>query len=263
MKSYIKQNEQLKFETELYKLFQNYSKNCDSKIGFSLKNFNENLFFYKVSKKLLQCPNQNEESSVVITNNFLKCLKSYFVIKSIQSRFINENSNDLEFLTKELIIYNIFKELEDVNSKNGMLVIDAILFFNMLLYEYIPEILIFSKDKSENQFIEMFIEEKEKEKINMINFAIFEKMLKTTLTFLIYVDKYKNIIDSLDFEGKNKILTAELVVCLNKIYRILNEQDRQILRIKHLTEIIDISKVYMKKSDFFKLVIYIFINKNE
>jgi len=258
MKCFIKLNEETKYEAELLKLFNLYSKNNEPKPAISLKNYLENVYIYKNFKKLINANGQPDENNLAPCS-FLRSFKCLFTIKQIQCRIINENTYDLEFLTKELVLYNLYKEYEDLSSKNGVQINEMVLLLNMLLYEYISEFLIINKEKSENAFIDMFIEEKEKEKVTHVNFLIFSKILKAIILFLINVEKFKLIFDSLDFEGKNKILTAELVVCLNKIYRILNEQDKLNLRIKTLSEIIDASKVYMKKSDFYKLVIQLYI----
>lgn len=262
MKSVLRPVEESKFELEIAKLFLNSVKNFEPKTGLMMKNFNENLFVLKCIRKIIQTSNITEETNST-SSLIIRCLKTFFILKNIQTKMMMENSTNLEFLTKELIIYNIYKDFEDPNSKNGILLNDLLLLMNILLYEYIGEYLTINKEKTESPFIEMFLEEKEKEKVTHISLLTLGKILKTVVPFLVNSEKYKMIFEAVDQEGKGKVLTAELVVCLNKVSRSLTEADKMILRLRQLTELVDISKVYIKKVDFYKLAIQASIYKGE
>ena len=54
-------------------------------------------------------------------------------------------------------------------------------------------------------------------------------------------------------EKNEKILTAELIICLNKINRGLNENNLFYIISKKFNELIDVDKINLNKKEFYQI----------
>jgi hypothetical protein len=88
-----------------------------------------------------------------------------------------------------------------------------------------------------------------------ITYENFIKNFRVAIYYYFYSEIFLKLYDILDHEEKKKILTAELIVCLNKVLRNLEENNINLIFTKKLLEIIDINQAFITKSEYIILLI--------
>jgi hypothetical protein len=88
-----------------------------------------------------------------------------------------------------------------------------------------------------------------------ITYENFIKNFRVAIYYYFYSEIFLKLYEILDHEEKKKILTAELIVCLNKIVRNLEENNINLIFTKKLLEIIDSNQAFITKSDYIILLI--------
>ncbi len=168
--------------------------------------------------------------------------------------FYTLSSNKVNSFDISELIYTIYKMLLDENSNeirinelNGLFQIVFNEISSAFTYEQFTCILDGSFNSTSTN-IPNFRNSK-------ITFENFLKNFKVFLYYIVYSEKYLLIFEILDFEEKKKILTAELIVSLNKILRNLDENNIYISFTKIFLEQIDSNQVFISKSDFLCLLI--------
>jgi len=215
----------------------------------NLKNVNALISYQKICTKL---DKETNGSSDVIQAQ--KLLKEYLASQIVKYKILHSDSkyddveksmaNELEF---NLNIYKIFKILEDEKSEIGLKTINSLT--SLLIGEFTG---IHSFESLLN-LLEYKFDVNEK---NKIPFEIFLTYMTIIINFLTQSCKFVQIFEILDPNNKGEVKTAELVPTLNKIFRKINNETTISSRlIKNLTEVIDANQVYIKKVDFYGLLL--------
>lgn len=228
----------------------------------NFKIFNSFLFSIKLENKL---------NSSLPTENLDKKSNYYRItlILNILNKFkISFHSNDYEELvlykieTTELnqICHNIYKLLLDEHGDIIMRDIDTLLylltspFFGKFNFEGLMNLVenhnisggtshSHSKLKGNNNNITT--------NLNKVTFEVFSKYFKHIINFYLFSEKFEFIFKMLDQDGKGKILTAELVVCINKITRDVEDSNHLTQSLKRFLDSLNQDAVYVKKIDFY------------
>ena len=263
-------DDKVDYETKLtfMNLFDKLLKD-DSKTGEDLT-IEENINFKIFNSFLFSVKLENKLQSILITDNVDK-KSSYYrltVILNILNKFkISFHSNDYD----ELVVYKIdstelnqichiiYKYLLDDQGDIIIKDIDSLLclliynFFGKFNFESLISIVenhnnssgntssTTSKLKANNNTI----------CLNKITFEVFSKYFKHIINFYLFSDKFENIFKLLDQENKNKILTAELIVCINKITRGVEESNHLTLSLKRFIDTLNPDVIHVKKLEFY------------
>lgn len=91
--------------------------------------------------------------------------------------------------------------------------------------------------------------------IPRVSFEIFLKYFKILIFFYFYSKNYQNVFNILDHDYKLKILTAELIVTLNKITRNLEENNIFLIFSKKFLGLLDNNQIYLTKLEYYSILI--------
>lgn len=91
--------------------------------------------------------------------------------------------------------------------------------------------------------------------IPRVSFEIFLKYFKILIFFYFYSKNYQNVFNILDHDYKLKILTAELIVTLNKITRNLEENNIFLIFSKKFLGLLDNNQIYLSKLEYYSILI--------
>ena len=227
----------------------------------NFKIFNSFLFSIKLENKL---------QSIQSTDNVDK-KSSYYrltLILNILNKFkISFHSNDYEELvlykieTTELnqICHNIYKLLLDDQGDIIVKDIDTLLylltfpFFGKFNFETLMS-LVENHNSSSNSTQSSSTKLKTNNNntnLNKITFEVFSKYFKHIINFYLFSEKFDFIVKLLDPDNKGKILTAELIVCINKITRGVEDSNHLTQSLKRFLDSLNQEAIHVKKIDFF------------
>ena len=193
---------------------------------------------------------KNSNSLNTVTGNFFNKINTTDcneIIYQIYSLILDETSNEVNIKILDNLIHFILNEhlVTNINT-----------FYNLI---NLLENNITSNEANGNSTGNSNLKITPKAKNNSaigtiyskITFENFQKYFKTCLYFYIYCDKYKNIFEILDFENKSKILTAELIVCFNKLLRNLEDDNIFSIFIKKYLQLIDTNQIFFSKYEYY------------
>lgn len=228
----------------------------------NLKIFNSFLFSIKLENKL---------QSLTSSDNIDKKSSYYRItlILNILNKFkISFYSNDYEELvlykieTTELnqICHNIYKLLLD--DQGDIIVKDIDLLIYLLTNSYFGKfnfesLMALVENHNNSSSISTQSSSLSKLKtnnntnLNKITFEVFSKYFKHIINFYLFSEKFDFIFKLLDAESKGKILTAELIVCINKITRGVEDSNHLTQSLKRFLESLNPEATHVKKIDFF------------
>jgi len=228
----------------------------------NFKIFNSFLFSIKLENKL---------QTIINTDNIDKKFTYYRItlILNILNKFkISFHSNDYEELvlykieTTELnqICHNIYKLLLDDQGDIIVKDIDVLLYllispyFGKFNFESLMSLVENHNNNSnsnQSSSIKMKTNNNNNTNLNKITFEVFSKYFKHIINFYLFSEKFDFIFKLLDSENKGKILTAELIVCINKITRGVEDSNHLTQSLKRFLDSLNQDAVYVKKIDFF------------
>jgi hypothetical protein len=220
-------------------MYENSLKFKENLVG----NFNE-LNSCLISSKILFKSNSLEHNgspNEIVSSNS-KIIKIFSLLNFFKFKYFHTSESEINFNTDvNLIIYKIYKIL--FQSGNKKIINDLNILIKIIFYKFFGEnILIFDNFKD---YIDV------KSSNNNLNYENFQKYFKIIVKFFIFKDNFENIFQIL--EKNEKILTAELIICLNKINRGLNENNLFYIISKKFNELIDVDKINLNKKEFFQI----------
>lgn len=278
--SIISIDDKIDYETKLTfinlfdKLFRNDSKTNDDNNVNNNTYLEENNNFKIFNSFLFSIKLENKLQSILTTDNIDKKSSFYRItsILNILNKFkISFHSNDYEELvlykieTTELnqICHNIYKLLLDDQGDIIIKDIDTLIY--LLTNPYIGKFNFESlMSLVENHNISGNLSTSTSKtktattnnnsnniNLNKITFEVFSKYFKHIINFYLFSEKFDFIFKLLDQENKGKILTAELIVCINKITRGVEDSNHLTQSLKRFLDSLNQEAVYVKKIDFF------------
>jgi Ca2+-binding EF-hand superfamily protein len=227
----------------------------------NFKIFNSFLFSIKLENKL---------NSVLPSDNIDK-KSNYFritLILNILNKFkISFHSNDYEELvlykieTTELnqICHNIYKLLLDEHGDIIMKDIDTLLYlltspyFGKFNFEGLINLVENHNISGSNSHTPSKLKgiNNVTTNLNKVTFEVFSKYFKHIINFYLFSEKFEFIFKMLDQDNKGKILTAELVVCIIKITRDVEDSNHLTQSLKRYLDSLNQEANYVKKIDFY------------
>jgi len=256
------------------KLMKDDHKNIDENNPNNQNNINtyleENNNFKIFNSFLFSIKLENKLQSFTSSDNIDKKSSYYRItlILNILNKFkISFHSNDYEELvlykieTTELnqICHNIYKLLLDDQGDIIVKDIDTVMY--LLTYSYFGkfnfESLMAIVENHNNPFSTLNSSSNKLKtnnnniNLNKITFEIFSKYFKHVINFYLFSEKFDFIFKLLDNESKGKILTAELIVCINKITRGVEDSNHLTQSLKRFLESLSEEATHVKKFDFF------------
>ena len=189
----------------------------------------------------------------------LSAVKVFLIVSEIslfQSKFEHNAEIESNFLIdSSLLINDIYKLLSlkernysDSNKKNEL---DIVIDF------------IFSKyiDGIHNYFdfvnmVENLDKKNSKEAINsntLLSYEQFQKYFKVVIKFFIFAKGFERVYNTVI--KNDKLMTAELIACFNKIIKNLNESNLFYLVAKKIVDMIDTSQITIDKDKYYSICI--------
>jgi hypothetical protein len=189
----------------------------------------------------------------------LSAVKVFLIVSEIslfQSKFEHNAEIESNFLIdSSLLINDIYKLLSlkernysDSNKKNEL---DIVIDF------------IFSKyiDGIHNYFdfvnmVENLDKKNSKEAINsntLLSYEQFQKYFKVVIKFFIFAKGFERVYSTVI--KNDKLMTAELIACFNKIIKNLNESNLFYLVAKKIVDMIDTSQITIDKDKYYSICI--------
>jgi len=256
-------------------LKEDHNKNFDENTVNNHNNINtyleENNNFKILNSFLFSIKLENKLQSFTVSDNIDKKSSYYRItlILNILNKFkISFHSNDYEELvlykieTTELnqICHNIYKLLLDDQGDIISKDIDSLLYLLTYIYfgKFNFERLIAlvenhnnSSTQSSSPKLKTITNNSSNTNMNKITFEVFSKYFKHIINFYLFCDKFDFIFKLLDTEIKGKILTAELIVCINKITRGVEDSNHLTQSLKRFLESLNQEVTHVKKFDFY------------
>jgi len=241
------------FEDKVYLLsllVNVYSASLESLLP-SIKTFNSDFVAMKMEYKTNQYESNGSTNEQVFSA--LKIIKVYSYLSIFKEKYFhNEEIENTFTVDCNLVINQCYKILFmkdsskknlDNNGENKELNILINAIFSSFLGDNINSFVKFKNciDGNKDNF-----------SLNL-NYETFQKYFRIIVKFYLFKNNFKNIFKLL--EKKEKVLTAELIVTLNKICRGLTEINTFYIIAKKFIELIDPNIITLTKIDFYIMCI--------
>lgn len=242
----------LDFEDKGYllSLYESVYKSSPDNLIAEIKPFMNTLSVVKLKLKVEQHPTNGLPKEEVLST--VKVFLIYTEISLFQEKFRHNEEVETNFATdSSLLINDIYKllSLKGRNYSEGNKKSELDIIVGHILSKYIEGA------NSYNNFINILENHNKKNSSeNMINANIlsydqFQKYFKIIIKFFIFSKGFEKIFNSI--VKNDKIMTAELIVCVNKIIKCLNESNLFYLVAKKILAMIDTNKVTIDKNEFY------------
>lgn len=255
-------------------LKEDHNKNVDENNSNNHSNINtyleENNNFKIFNSFLFSIKLENKLQSFTPSDSIDKKSSHYrlTLILNILNKFkISFHSNDYEELvlykieTTELnqICHNIYKLLLDDHGDIIIKDIDTLMYllinpyFGKFNFESLMALVENHNNSSSTstQSSSKLKTNNNNTNLNKMTFEVFSKYFKHIINFYLFSEKFDFIFKLLDTENKGKILTAELIVCINKITRGVQDSNHLTQSLKRFLESLNQEATHVKKFDFF------------
>ena len=193
-------------------------------------------------------PNEDVQSAV-------KVFLIFSEISLFQSKFEHNSEIESNFMIdSSLLINDIYKLLSlkdtnytDNNKKNEL---DIIIMF--IFSKYVEGV------NNYFDFVNMVENQTKKNKdvVNsntLLSYEQFQKYFKIVLKFFIFMKGFERVYNGV--VKNDKLLTAELIYCYNKIIKNLNESNLFYLVAKKIVDMIDTTQVTIDKNKYYSICI--------
>ncbi len=249
----------LNFEDKTYllSLYESINKNPLDNLLSSIKPFWNMLSTIKLKLKAEEHPSNGLPKEEVLSA--VKLFLIFSEISLFQSKFEHNPEIEQNFLIESsLLINDIYKllSLKDNNyslsEKEGKSELDIIIEF--IFNKYI--------DGIHNYFdfvnlVENQTKKNNKENIGnsntLLSYEQFQKYFKVVLKFFIFSKGFERIYNGVI--KNDKLMTAELIACYNKVIKNLNESNLFYLVAKKIVDMIETSQVTIDKNKYYSICI--------
>ena len=246
----------LNFEEKGYllSLYDSINKSPPDNYITTIKPFMSMLSTIKLKLKAEENPSNGLPKEEVLSA--VKVFLIFSEISLFQSKFEHNSEIESNFLIdSSLLINDIYKLLSlkernysENNKKNEL---DIVIDF------------IFSKyvDGIHNYFdfvnmVENLDKKNSKEAINsntLLSYEQFQKYFKVVIKFFIFAKGFERVYNTVI--KNDKLMTAELIACFNKIIKNLNESNLFYIVAKKIVDMIDTSQTNIDKSKYYSICI--------
>ena len=246
----------LNFEEKGYllSLYESINKSPLDNLITTIKPFMSMFTTIKLKLKAEEHPSNGLPKEEVLSA--VKVFLIFSEISLFQSKFEHNAEIESNFLIdSSLLINDIYKLLSlkernysDNNKKNEL---DIVIDF------------IFSKyiDGIHNYFdfvnmVENLDKKNSKEAINsntLLSYEQFQKYFKVVIKFFIFAKGFERVYNTVI--KNDKLMTAELIACFNKIIKNLNESNLFYLVAKKIVDMIDTSQITIDKDKYYSICI--------
>jgi hypothetical protein len=219
----------------------------------TMNSFLSNLCFLKLNEKINKITYNGMPQENLV--HYSKSIRALICLNSFKNIVILKDENKLSQMDILEVIHKVYKIMKDENNEIKSKDLDLLIIF--ILSDCLVSCNSFEKFSN---ILENF--ENKKTSVpnigfcnNKISYETLEKNIKILIFFTINKSKFQFLFDTLDSEQKSKILTAELVVFMNKLQRNLSENEQFSYYCKRYIEFIDSTQVYIKKNDYYLLAL--------
>ena len=238
----------------LLSLYESINKSPPDNLITTIKPFMSMLSTIKLKLKAEEHPSNGLPKEEV-----LSAVKVFLILSEIslfQSKFEHNSEIESNFLIdSSLLINDSYKLLSlkersfaDNNKKSELDIIIDFIFSKYIegIHNYFDFV----------NLVENQIKKNNKETVNsstLLSYEQFQKYFKVVIKFFIFAkgfEKVYNIVIKND-----KLMTAELITCFNKIIKNLNESNIFYLVAKKIVDMIDTSQVTIDKSKYYSICI--------
>ena len=245
-----------------------------------ISKFTSCLFSQKLIQKIKEYEKKNS-SQIQTTQNMtssIKILKIFCILQIYKTKFYHSEDYEKNILTDiNLVIHSIYKLLStsdknehEIQLKNDSNELDIIT--NIILNKY-----ILTKTLNSNQIItfdalKKLLDSNEKElnlnflsddkqnskklngqtvtsSFNNFSYDTFNKYFRILVKFYVFRDNFNHLFNVL--QKNNKLMSAELIICINKLIRGLNDSNGMYLISKKFLDMIDSNQIYISKEEFY------------
>ena len=245
----------LNFEDKGYllSLYESINKLPLDNLMTTIKPFMSMLSTIKIKLKAEEHP-----SNGLPKEDVLSAVKVFLIFSEIclfQSKFEHNSEIESNFvIDSSLLIHEIYKLLSlkdtnhsDNNKKNELDIIIDFIFSKYIegIHNYFDFV-----NLVENQT------KKNKEIVNsntLLSYEQFQKYFKVVIKFFIFSKGFERIYNGVI--KNDKLMTAELIGCYNKVIKNLNESNLFYLVAKKIVDMIDTTQVTIDKSKYYSICI--------
>ena len=245
-----------------------------------ISKFTSCLFSQKLIQKIKEYEKKNS-SQIQTTQHMtssIKILKIFCILQIYKTKFYHSEDYEKNILTDiNLVIHSIYKLLStsdknehEIQLKNDSNELDIIT--NIILNKY-----ILTKTLNSNQIItfdalKKLLDSNEKElnlnflsddkqnskklngqavtsSFNNFSYDTFNKYFRILVKFYVFRDNFSHLFNVL--QKNNKLMSAELIICINKLIRGLNDSNGMYLISKKFLDMIDSNQIYISKEEFY------------
>lgn len=251
----------LDFDDKAYLIsfYENFVKSSNEEFIQNYSIFKSNLVSNKTYYSANQYNRSGQPNSQVASS--LKVIKIYSLMSIFKDKYYHIGDIESNLVTEiNLLMHNIHKVLifenETKNENSELDILCNIIFgkyfsgekFSFEKFKSIldmqPKSSTQNTGKTENAFNVPY---KDYQYDGFVNY------FKIIVKFFLYADKVEKVYQILN--QKNKLMTAELVVCLNKLGRKLTDSNHFNIISKKFIELINTNEVYISKEDFYSTFI--------
>lgn len=266
--------DKIDFEDKAYLLsiFETALNSNSESLIENMKVLESDLSSHKMLLKINEYQSQINKSASNNVLSSIKIIKIYALISLYKDKLFHSEECQMNYsIDLNLLIYVIYKilvsELDEISTNNSA---ELDILTNIILSKYMEgEKISFEKFKS-------FLKEENtmnvQKNLGGLTFECFRKIFEVLVKFFFFSDKIEIIFNLLNSGNKkeksnstannskeanegNKIMTAELVICMNKIIRNLNENNQFYYIAHKFLEVIDTGQIYLSQRNFYLLFI--------
>lgn len=244
-------------KTCLLNMLDNVVTSTPDKLIQSMSIFNSSFLSNKLFCKINQYEHNGSPNTQVISS--IKIIKIFCMINIYKQKYFFVEENISNFNTDlNLLNHYCYKMItandQESTTKNEATELDILT--NVFMSKYIEDL---SYDKLKNllDYAEGPIDkEKNNNQMNCLNkfsYENFQKYFKILIKFFIFIDNYEYLFKLL--EKKDKVMTAELTICLNKLNRGLTEANYGYMITKRFIELIDTTQIFLSKEEYYTMLL--------
>lgn len=245
-------------KTCLLNMLDNVITSSPDKLIHAMSIFNSSFLSNKLFCKINQYEHNGSPNTQVISS--IKIIKIFCMINIYKQKyfFVEENINNFN-TDLNLVNHYCYKMItsndQESTTKNEATELDILT--NIFMSKYIDD-LSFDKLKSLLDSAEVPSEKDKKANansqmncLNKFSYENFQKYFKIMIKFYIFIDNYEYLFNLL--EKKDKVMTAELTICLNKLNRGLTEANYGYMITKRFIELIDTTQIFLSKEEYYTM----------
>ena len=246
----------LNFEDKAYLLsiYESINKYPIDNLITTIKPFMNMLTTIKLKLKAEEHPSNGLPKEEVLSA--VKVFMIFSEISLFQSKFEHNSEIESNFvIDSSLLINDIYKLLSlkdtnysDNNKKNEVDIIIEFIFSKYFegIHNYFDFVNLVENQTKKNN----------KEVVNsntLLSYEQFQKYFKVVLKFFLFMKGFERVYNGV--VKNDKLMTAELIGCYNKIIKNLNESNLFYLVAKKIVDMIDTTQVTIDKSKYYSICI--------